>query len=150
MPPLAAGGKSAGDAPAPEAKASDNVPCLAYSRGQNWCLRDVPKGAAAVPRPIQVNLYADRLVIIPQGDSKPKVIKLGPHTLDAVDKTVSIVWTQIDSWESPGPGRYWRPVLQIDVSPEPNADARYRDLVRLFEGSGMEVRRNDGRMRYPE
>lgn len=93
-----------------------------------------------ITRPIRINLYADRLVIVPeQGTSEPKVIPLGARTVDAIDGTVSALWDQMDSWGIAGRGMYWRPVLNVYVAPD--ADSRYADLANLLDGSGLEVQR---------
>lgn len=119
---------------------SSQAPCLAETRGKDWGLRDAAGGSVPITRPIRINLYADRLVIVPeQGTSEPKVIPLGARTVDAIDGTVSALWDQMDSWGIAGRGMYWRPVLNVYVAPD--ADSRYADLANLLDGSGLEVQR---------
>lgn len=121
-------------------QASSQAPCLAETRGKDWGLRDAAGGSIPITRPIRVNLYADRLMVVPeQGTSQPKVIPLGARTVDAIDGTVSAVWDQMDTWGIAGRGMYWRPVLNVYVAPD--AESRYQDLANLLDGSGLEVQR---------
>lgn len=124
----------------PQNSSADQLPCLAETRGKNWGLRDASGSSVPITRPIRIDLYADRLIIIPEhATSQSKVVPLGPRTVDAVDGTVSAVWELMDSWGIAGKGMYWRPILDVHVAPE--ANSRYDDLVALLDGSGLEVRR---------
>ncbi len=118
--------------------ASEDVPCLAKTRGENWGLRNASERSIPLTRPIRIDLYADRLIIVPERkDSEAKVIPLGPRTIDAIDSTISAIWDTMDSWGIAGKGMYWRPILDVYVAPE--AEFRYRDLAILLEGSGMKM-----------
>lgn len=124
--------------PASADDASDDVPCLAKTRGENWGLRDASNRSIPLTRPIRIDLYADRLIIVPERKtSEPKVIPLGPRTVDAIDGTISAIWDTMDSWGIAGKGMYWRPILDVHVAPE--ADFRYRDLAILLDGSGLKM-----------
>jgi len=123
-----------------EVHVEDNPSSLAKSRGQNWGLRDAAQGSVPITRPIRIDLYPDRLLIVPeQGLAGIKVISLGAKTEDTIDDTISAIWDLMDSWGIAGKGMYWRPVLNVHVAP--TADPRYHDLASLLQGSGLEVKR---------
>ena len=78
---------------------------LAERRGEDWGLRDAAHGSVGVTRPIRVECYADRLVVI--SDRNPadsKVISLGPRTVSSIDPFISAVWGQIEGWGIAGRG----------------------------------------------
>jgi hypothetical protein len=117
----------------------DQVP-LAETRGANWGLPDATSGSVPISRPIRIDLFPDRLIIVPeQGVSQSKIIPLGDQTATAIDGTVSAIWDLMESWGIAGRGMYWRPVLSVYVAP--NAISRYHDLATLLEGSGLDVQR---------
>ena len=112
---------------------------MAAKRGADWGLRDAARGSVGVTRPIRVECYADRLVVV--SDRSPadnKVIALGPRTASSIDTFVSAVWEHME-WGMAGRGMYWRPVLQVYVAPD--AEQRFAELSALLEGSGLTVER---------
>jgi hypothetical protein len=113
---------------------------LAERRGEDWGLRDAGRGSVGVTRPIRIECYADRLVVI--SDRSPgdnRVISLGPHTVSSIDALISAVWGHIEGWGIAGRGMYWRPVLQVSVAA--GAEERFADLAALLDGSGLAVKR---------
>ena len=109
-------------------------------RGEDWGLRDAAHGSVAVTRPIRVECYPDRLVLVPEpGSGSPKTIPMPATTERAIDKLVSVVWEHMDSWGMAGRGMYWRPILHVAVAP--GAEPRFDDLSRLLQGSGLTVQR---------
>lgn len=123
-----------------EAQAESQAPCLAETRGENWGLRDAAQGSVPITRPIRIDLYRDRLILVPEnGVAGIKAIPLGQRTEDAVDDMISAVWELMEAWGIAGKGMYWRPVLNVYVAP--GADPRYADLATLLDGSGLEVKR---------
>lgn len=128
-----------GEKPGAKAAQVDQVP-LAETRGTNWGLPDATNGSVPITRPIRIDLFPDRLIIVPeQGVSQSKIIPLGDQTAAAIDGAVSAVWDLMESWGIAGRGMYWRPVLSVYVAP--NAISRYHDLATLLEGSGLDVQR---------
>ena len=116
---------------------------LADARGKDWGLRDAASGSAPITRPIRVECYRDRLVLVPErGLSGGKALVLGPRTEDALDAFIAAVWAYMESWGIAGKGMYWRPILQVYVAPD--AEQRYQDLSTLLEGSGLTVERKQG------
>lgn len=99
-------------------------------------------GAIAVVRPIRVDCYADRLVLVPeQGLGRSKTIMFPERTEAAIDEFVSAVWVYMQSWGMAGQGMYWRPVLSVSVAP--GAEARFEQLKALLEDSGLQVERKN-------
>jgi hypothetical protein len=113
---------------------------LAERRGEDWGLRDAARGSVGVTRPIRIDCYADRLVVLSErSPSENKEIKLGRRTSASIDTLISEIWVHIESWGIAGRGMYWKPVLQIAVAPD--AEDRFADLTTLLDGSGMTVKR---------
>ncbi len=113
---------------------------LAEKRGVDWGLRDAARGSVGVTRPIRVECYADRLILISeQGPAANKVIAIGSRVQSSIDTFISAVWEHMESWGMAGRGMYWRPLLQIYVAPD--AKQRFVELSALLEGSGLMVER---------
>lgn len=131
---------TAGKDGAGEAVADDRVHPLAETRGDNWGLRDATNGSVPITRPIRVDLYRDRLVVVPEkGLAGIKVVPLGVRTQDSLDDVIAAVWELMDAWGIAGKGMYWRPILSVYVAP--GAEARYDDLTALLDRSGLDVKR---------
>lgn len=111
---------------------------LAEKRGTDWGLRDAARGSVGVTRPIRIDCYADRLVIVSEGNpTTSRVIPLGPRTASSIDTFISGVWEHMETWGIAGRGMFWRPLLQVHVAPD--AEHRFNDLSLLLEGSGLTV-----------
>jgi len=113
---------------------------LASQRGEDWGLRNAARNAVGITRPMRIECYADRLVVVSDGGpAGTKVIPLGPRTESSIDPLISAVWEQISAWGMAGHGMYWRPVLHVSVAP--GAERRFADLSTLLKGSGLTVER---------
>jgi hypothetical protein len=113
---------------------------VAEKRGVDWGLRDAARGSVSVTRPIRVECYANRLVVVSErGPAANRVIAFGPRTSSSIDALISAVWEQMESWGMAGRGMYWRPVLQFYVAPD--ANNRFAELSSLLNGSGLMVER---------
>jgi hypothetical protein len=111
---------------------------LAEKRGADWGLRDAARGSVGVTRPIRIECYADRLVIVSErSPAANRVIPLGPRTGSSIDTFISGIWEHMETWGIAGRGMFWRPVLQVYVAPD--AEQRFVDLAALLEGSGLTV-----------
>jgi len=118
----------------------DDPKSLAKKRGRDWGLRDANHKSTPISRPIRVECYADRLVLVPDtGWSGRKEIPLGPRTEGSIDKFIAAVWDDMDSWGMAGNSMYWHPVLNCYVAP--GGQQRFNDLHILLEGSGLPVER---------
>ena len=94
----------------------------------------------AVTRPIRVDCYADRLVLVPEeGNHSPRTVPLDGPAEGSIDKFISAVWEHMDSWGIAGKGMYWRPVLKVRVAP--GGQRRFAEISRLLEDSGLAVER---------
>ncbi|MGO9112970.1 MAG: hypothetical protein ACLP9L_27370 [Thermoguttaceae bacterium] len=106
----------------------------------DWALRNASRHAAAISRPIHVECYADRIVVVPDaGSSEPQVILCDTGGRRDADKLVAAVWEIMDTWGMAGREMYWRPILNFYVAP--GAEPRMLDLTRSLEGSGLVIER---------
>jgi len=113
---------------------------LADKRGKNWALPTSNTASIGVQRPIRIECWTDRLVLLPDTrDLQPEVIPLGERTDQAVDQLVGAVRTYTKTWGMAGRGMYWKPQLVLQVYP--NADGRANDLQTLLAESGWDVKR---------
>jgi hypothetical protein len=113
---------------------------MSRNRGKNWALPATRTASIPVQRPIRVECWSDRLVLVPDTrDQQPQIIPLGARTEDAVDPLVNAVRNYTTSWGIAGRGMYWRPQLVLNVNP--NADSRAADLQTLLTDSGWDVKR---------
>jgi hypothetical protein len=113
---------------------------LADKQENDWGLRSHSPRAAAISRPLRVECYGDRMIVVPaQGEGPPKVIAFGSRAESSVDAMIVSVWELIDTWGMAGKNMYWRPVLQFYVMP--GGEPRFKEIVGLLEGSGLKVER---------
>jgi hypothetical protein len=106
----------------------------------DWALRKATQNSIAISRPIHVNLYADRIEIVPEaGNGSPKSIPITTSTTRTIDPLVAAIWEQMDAWGMAGKGMYWHPILSIYVAP--GAEQRMDDLNRLLRGSGLTLQK---------
>lgn len=106
----------------------------------DWGLPDKGHASVAISRPIQVECYADRLVIVSQyGPTNNKIVPFRGRTSATVDPFIAAIWAHMGTWGIAGRGMYWRPILIVSVAPE--AEQRYAELVKLLDGSGLTVER---------
>jgi hypothetical protein len=117
-----------------------DVKSLAKKRGRDWGIPDAARKSTAITRPITIDCYPDRLVIVPDGGfGQAKQIPLGLRTEYSIDKFVAAVWEHLDSWGIAGNGMYWHPLLKVRVAP--GGEKRFQDLTILLDGSGLKVER---------
>jgi hypothetical protein len=113
---------------------------MSRSRGKNWALPNNHTSSVPVQRPIRVECWSDRLVLVPDTrDLQPQVIPLGVRTEDSVEPLVGAVRTYTKSWGIAGRSMYWKPQLVLNVNP--NAESRAADLQTLLADSGWDVKR---------
>ncbi|HEY2892932.1 MAG TPA: hypothetical protein VGJ16_01920 [Pirellulales bacterium] len=146
-------GGSAGDSnqtqaagqPSPSLNINRNRPqAIAKSRGRDWGLPESAPAAVSATRPIAVECYNDRIVILPEAQNEPRrEVRLGANTQESMDELVSTVSQHMKSWGVAGLGIYWRPTLWVDV--KPGAADRYADMKALLAESGLDVRERQPR-----
>ena len=112
----------------------------------DWALRNANRHAAAISRPIRVDCFLDRIVLLPEAGhhvpmvgSEPRVILCDNGGRRDADKLVAAVWEIMDTWGMAGRETYWRPILNFYVVP--GAEPRMLDLTRSLEGSGLVIER---------
>jgi hypothetical protein len=116
-------------------------PSIARQRGANWALPSSASHSTGITRPIQVECYSDRLVILPdRGDTRePQTIPVTGPTRGSVQQFVSGVWSHTERWGMAVAGGYWKPVIKVQVAPD--ANDRFLELEALMRDSGIQVER---------
>jgi len=113
---------------------------IASQQGKDWALPEESRHAVPIARPVVVECRADKLVVHAEGATS-KVVKEIPMrgaTIDSVNELVGTVSEQAATWGPAGRGMYWQPSLSMQVAP--GGEARYADLQKLMENSGLDVR----------
>jgi hypothetical protein len=123
---------------------SGAVGSIAHARGAGWAMQGRQSGSVPITRPIGIEVRADRLAILREKGAKTVgardksvTIPVGDSMVEAVDKLVSGVWQQVDTWGIAGRGLHWKPVLYLSVAPD--ANDRAAELKRLLQESGLEL-----------
>jgi hypothetical protein len=82
-------------------------------------------------------------MILPDRDETraPDIILVEGAMYAEVDTLVSKIWARVEGWGLAVAGGYWKPVLNVHVTP--GAEQRFEELRVLLDGSGLEVRRSD-------
>ena len=108
-------------------------------RGENWGLPNSAGKAVGVSRPIRMECYEDRLLLLPErGDGQtPLVVPIENDVSQNLDAVVAAVWQRMDRWGLAVSNGYWKPILTIDV--KPGGEERCWELQQLLRGSGIEV-----------
>jgi hypothetical protein len=114
---------------------------IARQRGANWALPNSASHSTGITRPIQVECYSDRLVILPdRGDTRePQTIPVTGPMRGSVQRFVSGIWSHTERWGMAVAGGYWKPVIKVQVAPD--ADGRFLELEALMRDSGIQVER---------
>ncbi|HUS38241.1 MAG: hypothetical protein WBF93_12420 [Pirellulales bacterium] len=113
---------------------------LADAKGSDWALPGASRSAVPFTRPMRIEVYPDRLVIVPRDQSdEPKTIRVSGATQEAIEEFVSAVWDHMGNWGIAGRGMYWKPILNVYVAP--GGQQRAADMEALLDDSGLEVQR---------
>lgn len=119
------------------------------NRGKDWALRNKPPRAVAVQRTIRVDVNRAQLAVHPDSaGGQPAVIPMPGDTVESIDEFVMQVRNRIDDWGMAGNGLYWKPVVMLHVAPD--GQQRARDLARLLNNSGLEVRIDETARNSPQ
>jgi hypothetical protein len=112
---------------------------LAKKKGVNWALPNIARGSTGISRPIAVECYSDRLVILPDpnGRGRAQVIGVDGPLQDSIQEFVSGVWDHMEFWGMAVAGGYWKPMLKVQVARD--AEARFLELQILLQDSGIVV-----------
>ncbi len=119
---------------------SQNEP-VAQQRGRNWAWREGPPTKTPVVRSIRVVCYNDRWVLMQDNvnTSNQVTVPIGKSPQASAEKLAQAISERVSGWGIALGGGYWKPELVVDVAP--GAEARYGQLERLLEGSGLKVQR---------
>jgi hypothetical protein len=116
----------------------------APGRGNNWGLPGAKGRNTAVTRPIHVAVLPSQLIIVPEkGDDHPaQRIKIAPElTPDDVNHFVTAIQNEIKGWGLAVADGYWKPILQMEVTP--GGERHFENLQTALSGSGFGVERKN-------
>lgn len=121
-------------------EASISLRPLAERYGKDWGLVNHDRDAIPVTRPIRIECFPDRLVLVPddrRAGARVFLLEDGPER--AVEGLVAAIKDCISGWGIAGRGMYWRPVLRVYVSP--GGERTFQMLSTLLTESGVVVER---------
>lgn len=128
-------GQSGQSSPMPGAA----IQSVAKTKGANWATPKKTAGATGITRPIRIECYADRLIIVPSVNepADSQVVPLEGPMRSSMESFVSNIWNVMDGWGMAVLGGYWKPILSVQV--HPGADGRFYELQKLLKDSGLDV-----------
>lgn len=141
MSSSAGGGGAAGAAGGSMGSSHVSLESLTQRRGTNWGLPRSGGGATGVTRPVQLHVFSNRVVLVPERgtDQQPQTFPIDASIRENIDDVVSALWKRMDSWGIAGPGMYWKPILRVRVAQD--AEQNFSELDSLLKGSGILVER---------
>ena len=105
-------------------------------RPQNWGLKGATQYTTGISRPVIIRCEANRFVLAAQaGLRTERVIPITGSVSSAADQLVQTIWEFQESWDSAGENAYWRPRLQVRVSP--GGEQRLEELKAHLKTSGL-------------
>ncbi len=140
-----AGAKNSSSPPQPSVTIDANSktpPKSLVKRGdRDWALpRDVAASVGTkMVRAIRVECYSDRLVLLPEG-GRGAINVYGFSDGDINRASLELateVRDRVERWGAGMPGGRWHPLLSVTVAP--GGEARFQQLQRLLDGSGIEL-----------
>jgi hypothetical protein len=141
-----AGQQSQSGMPHLSAHAGDNkkTQSIAKRRGRDWGLQDAQDHMSPVTRPVLVQCYPDKLVIVPEDRTQQALVtSLDGAAEKDIDEFVVNVWKHTKLWGIAGKGLFWKPTLVMDVAP--GGDQRFSEIQALLADSGLDVKRRNTR-----
>jgi hypothetical protein len=112
----------------------------ADKRGVNWANAEASRNAAAITRPIKVQVNQDQILVF-DADGRPAdsgAISFKQPVDRVMDRLAGAVQRQVADWGLAGDGMYWRPTLVVSVAP--GAERQAQRVSELLENSGVDVR----------
>ena len=107
-------------------------------RGKNWALPGASSGAVPFQRSVRIELTPEAITLYSTDPRQsPETISFDASTRDTIEQLVSGIWEHMEHWGIAGRGMYWRPVLNIYVSP--GAKQRAIELQQLLKQSGLQI-----------
>lgn len=120
-------------------KSRDQTKSVAQSKGRGWAWRDGNNSKTAIVRAIWLQCYNDQWIIRPDKGSNaaPTVINLDGSAMERAEQLAQAVRDRVQGWGMAIAGGHWTPVIHVEVATD--AEARFQQLQKLMEGSGIEV-----------
>lgn len=112
----------------------------ADKRGVNWANAAASRKAAAITRPIKVQVNQDQLLVL-DADGQPTddgAVRFQQSVDGVMDQLSAAIQRQVSDWGLAGDGMYWRPTLVVSVAP--GAERQAERLSELLDNSGVDVR----------
>lgn len=112
----------------------------AETRGVNWANAQASRKAAAITRPIKVQVSREQLLVL-DADGRPfdnGAVSFQQPVDGVMDQLGAAIQRQIADWGLAGDGMYWRPTLVVAVAP--GAERQAQRLAELLDNSGVDVR----------
>jgi hypothetical protein len=112
----------------------------AETRGTNWANAEASRKAAAITRPIKVQVNRDQLLVL-DADGRPiddGAVSFQQPVDGVMDQLSAAVQRQIADWGLAGDRMYWRPTLVVSVTP--GAERQAERLSELLDNSGIDIR----------
>lgn len=137
-------------------KELDQTRPVAARRGRDWAWSNRNNTQTAVVRPVRLQCLEDRWVLLPdQTQGHLRDSQASPSLTIPFDGTpqqrteylVEAIHRRVEEWGMAVTGGYWKPKLVVEVGPD--AQWRYLQLVRLLEGSGLELERRQTQVATP-
>ena len=115
---------------------------IAENKGNNWAVPKRNQDSVGYRRPIVIEINHDEMVIKPsQSNQEFRRIAFGASMSESAEGLVAQVWQQVERWGVAGVNGYWKPELVFRVAD--NGRLKYRQLVELMRGSGIEIHEVD-------
>ncbi len=114
---------------------------VAKRKGRNWAWSERTNSGTAVVRAIKLLCYEDRWIIWSDAKSgtTTEIIMLDEPPQVCAERMANNVADRVDRWGLALMGGYWKPVLEVEVAA--GAEPQFQQLLRLLEGSGLDVKR---------
>ncbi|MBX3416930.1 MAG: hypothetical protein KF851_04955 [Pirellulaceae bacterium] len=115
--------------------------CLADQQGANWAVPQSGGNNISLVRPVRISCYGDRMIVWPEHGTTDEARSIrfpSTSSQDAIPELVAQIHKKIEAWGPAVRGGYWKPELKIHVNP--GGESRARDLEKLLENSGLEVK----------
>ncbi|MCA9129745.1 MAG: hypothetical protein KDB22_21815 [Planctomycetales bacterium] len=125
------------------ANSSDSGGSVAASHGRDWAWSQGPSLRTSVVRSIKFRCAQDHWLLLPDASGRSREVRIDfdGSPVERAEQLAELIRQRVASWGLALEGGTWKPVLQVEV--EPNAEWRFEQLQRLFENSGLEIRRQE-------
>jgi len=107
-------------------------------RPQNWGLKGETRFTSGLSRTVRIRCEADKFVLPAQvGLRLGRTISITDSVSSAADELVQAIWEFQESWGSAGTHGFWRPILEVQVSP--GGEQRLAELKSHLRNSGLVI-----------